>query len=240
MLTTWQKAKLAAGAALTLGLVLVGPEAGAQSRSATQLARAVALEAKGDVAQAAMAYKEILRTDPNAVVALNNLAWLQATSKEPSVYNPGEAIRNAARLVDITHYKERSTMGPWSKAFRIQNIYVLTVAFVAAGNQEQTVVHAQQMLELATRYDALTKSKESGDLLAAAKNVHAAALATGPGATKALQNLLEENASACEVSEIQAAQVTSPGAWEQLYFQTAPPLKVGATQFARLDVAARR
>ncbi len=102
------------------------------------------------------------------------------------------------------------------------------------------MVHAQQMLELATRYDALTKSKESTDLLAAAKIVHGAVLATGAGATQALGNLVEENQSACEVSEVQAVQVNSPGSWEQFYFRTGPPLKVGSVQFARLDVPARR
>ncbi len=71
---------------LTLGMVsmAITHDANAQARTATQLASAATLEAKGDVAKAATIYKEILRTNPTSAEALNNLAWLQATSKDRS------------------------------------------------------------------------------------------------------------------------------------------------------------
>ena len=42
-------------------------------------------------------YKKILKEEPNNIWALNNLAWLLATNKDPAFFNPQEALTLAKR-----------------------------------------------------------------------------------------------------------------------------------------------
>ena len=47
------------------------------------------------------AYEKILEKDPNNYLALNNLAWLLATSKNPDFFDPKRALVLAQRAVEI-------------------------------------------------------------------------------------------------------------------------------------------
>jgi tetratricopeptide (TPR) repeat protein len=46
-------------------------------------------------------YEKILRKDPHHVLALNNLAWLLVTAKDPSLYQPQRALLLARKAAEL-------------------------------------------------------------------------------------------------------------------------------------------
>jgi len=58
-------------------------------------------EDAGNHKVAAAAYKAALTASPEMIEALNDLAYLQATSEDESVRNPGEAVANGEKLIDM-------------------------------------------------------------------------------------------------------------------------------------------
>jgi membrane associated rhomboid family serine protease/tetratricopeptide (TPR) repeat protein len=50
-------------------------------------------------------YQQILRLDPNAAEAHNNLAWLYATCDDPKYRDPNAALAHAQRAVELTQWK---------------------------------------------------------------------------------------------------------------------------------------
>ena len=46
-------------------------------------------------------YEKILRKDPHHVLALNNLAWLLVTGKDPSLYQPQRALLLALKAAEL-------------------------------------------------------------------------------------------------------------------------------------------
>ena len=51
--------------------------------------------------QAKETYERILQKEPNHYLALNNLAWLLATSKEPGLFQPARALALARRAAAL-------------------------------------------------------------------------------------------------------------------------------------------
>ena len=51
----------------------------------------------------------VLKVQPNNVVALNNLAWLLATSPDPCFRDSGRAVAYARQACELTHWKEPRT-----------------------------------------------------------------------------------------------------------------------------------
>ena len=62
------------------------------------LTRALVYDQTGDAAASVATYRDVLRSYPGNVSALNNLSYLLVTSDEPSVYRPQEALTYAERL----------------------------------------------------------------------------------------------------------------------------------------------
>src|SRR5205814_3741236 len=83
----------------------------------THYNRATALSCKGYTGAAIAEYETALRLKPDQIEAENNLAWLLATSPEPSLRNGPRALdlaRDAARLSD---YKEPHILDTLAAAF---------------------------------------------------------------------------------------------------------------------------
>jgi Flp pilus assembly protein TadD len=100
--------------------------------------RAAALFRKGDTAAAIVEYETALRLKPDYVEAENNLAWLLATSPEPSLRNGPRALhlaRDAARLSD---YNETYILD------------TLAAAFAETGQFAEAIKVAEQATQLAT------------------------------------------------------------------------------------------
>src|SRR5690242_12144690 len=64
----------------------------ASSRDAVMRARSAAAAQRDK--DAADTYMSVLATAPTTIEALNNLAYLQATSNDPAVFNPRQALVN--------------------------------------------------------------------------------------------------------------------------------------------------
>ncbi|MGD0745858.1 MAG: glycosyltransferase family 39 protein [Verrucomicrobiota bacterium] len=82
-------------------------------------------------------YHEALRLRPDFPTALNNLAWVLATSPDDALRNGAEAVRLAERACELTHYGEPSFIG------------TLAAAYAEAGRFPEAVATAQRALRVA-------------------------------------------------------------------------------------------
>jgi Tfp pilus assembly protein PilF len=112
---------------------LAAPDATAASHAAMGM---LAL-AGGDEAAAARWSREALRRDPGLAWAANNLAWVLATSAEPELRNPAEAVLVAERL---------PTTGPDADP---NHLDTLAVAYAAAGRFAEAAAAADRGVALA-------------------------------------------------------------------------------------------
>ncbi len=98
---------------------------------------AVALVQKRRFQEAAAHFGEAIAIDPGFAQAHSNLAWLLATSAQAAVRNGGEAVKLAARAVDLSHGRDASMLD------------ALAAAYAEAGRFQEAVETVQRALELA-------------------------------------------------------------------------------------------
>ena len=114
-----------------LGQVAAGLERRPESGDLHAL-RGRLLERMGREAEAVAAYRSALEWGRRAASLLNNLAWLLATSSDPAVSSPGEAVELAEEA---------------AAASRVPEILdTLSVAYAAAGRSEEAADVARQLL----------------------------------------------------------------------------------------------
>jgi tetratricopeptide (TPR) repeat protein len=82
-------------------------------------------------------YRHALRLNPDAIDALNNLAWILATHPGADLRNGTEAVQLAERACQITSYQAPLLVG------------TLAAACAEAGRFEDAVKFAQKAFELA-------------------------------------------------------------------------------------------
>jgi rhomboid protease GluP len=87
-------------------------------------------------AEAIQHYQEALRLQPDMAVAHNNLAWLYATSEDPTFRDRRAALEHAQRAVELTNWKDAG--------------YVDTLAesYYANGNYQEAVKVQEKALQL--------------------------------------------------------------------------------------------
>jgi Flp pilus assembly protein TadD len=100
-----------------------------------------ALNAKGQQAEAVAEYRLALQFNPGSTVALNDLAWLLATTSDNALRQPAEALRLAQELCRRTDFKEAQFVG------------TLAAAYAANGEFDQAVAHAEKAIALAAADD---------------------------------------------------------------------------------------
>ena len=61
-------------------------------------------------------YREVIRNSPRQPMALNNLAWILATSRDETLRSPGDAITYAESLCSLTNYEEPVSLDTYSVA----------------------------------------------------------------------------------------------------------------------------
>ncbi len=88
---------------------------GTDAARETQLAHQ--LEADGRVEQAIQHYRNALDADSGNPVALNNLAWILAAAGKPELRNGEEAVRLAAKAVDLTQSRYPVFIGTLAAAY---------------------------------------------------------------------------------------------------------------------------
>lgn len=96
----------------------------------------LALERRGQVAAAEAQLQTVIELDPLHVTAKNNLAWLLATSSEPSLRDGPKAVQLALQAVQLS-----SSLSP-------QILDTLAAAYAEAGQFPEAVQTARRALEL--------------------------------------------------------------------------------------------
>lgn len=98
---------------------------------------AISLTQEGLIAEAIAEYRMVLNKNPNAADALNNLAWILATSPDPKLRNGSEAVQLAGMACSITHRSQPTMLG------------TLAAAYAEAGRFDDAISTANQARELA-------------------------------------------------------------------------------------------
>jgi tetratricopeptide (TPR) repeat protein len=86
--------------------------------------------------EAARHYREALSFHPDWSVAMNDLAWLLATSEEPKIRDGAEGVRLAKRACELTGYRD------------VNNLDTLAASSAEAGNFAEAIRMEQATLEL--------------------------------------------------------------------------------------------
>jgi Tfp pilus assembly protein PilF len=78
---------------------------------------AMALARQGKIQEAIDHYQEALRSNPDLPLALNNLAWILATTGDPKIRNGAEAVQIAESACTLTHYQKTAYIGTLAAAY---------------------------------------------------------------------------------------------------------------------------
>jgi hypothetical protein len=159
---------------------------------------------QGQAIEALGRLQAVVKTNPNAADALATKAWLHATSIDPRVRNPRQAIIDAAHAIQVANYQQRRARAglagvtTWTKELRLANLYAAALAFASDGNYTQGVGHAIYAVEAARRLVETTPNARTRQMLAASERVLERIRSTDPGATqKAMAGMTE---AACLVT----------------------------------------
>ncbi len=95
------------------------------------------LQQQGKVREAIEQYRKVVSLKPNSLEALNNLAWLLATSADATLRNGGEAVQLAERANRLTGAKQPVLLG------------TLAAAYAEAGRYADAVATAEKTVQLA-------------------------------------------------------------------------------------------
>jgi tetratricopeptide (TPR) repeat protein len=96
-----------------------------------------ALIEQGRIEEAVNHYLAALKSNPDHISALNNLAWLRATQPDAKYRDGAEAVRLGEQACELTAYKQPMLMG------------TLAAAYAEAGRFEDAVAMAKKATTLA-------------------------------------------------------------------------------------------
>jgi protein O-mannosyl-transferase len=113
----------------------------------------MALDQLGRAREAVAPYQEALELNPNLIVALNNLAWLLATSPEEDLRNGPEAVRLAQRACELTQFHTPLFMG------------TLAAAYAEAGHFSDATTMAEKAEQLANGAGLTAVAQKNRQLL---------------------------------------------------------------------------
>jgi hypothetical protein len=82
-------------------------------------------------------WKKALELKSNSVAALNNMAYVLATSDNPSIQDANKAIEFAQHACELTEYKEPAILD------------TLAIAYAAAGKFDEAIIRAKQAIDAA-------------------------------------------------------------------------------------------
>jgi tetratricopeptide (TPR) repeat protein len=125
------------------------PEVMNQVQLGTQLAT------EGKIEEAIQRYRNALSMDSNNAVALNNLAWILATTDKPKLRNVEEAVQFATRAVKQTDYRQPFCMEALAAAYAQAGQFPQACEMAQAAGvlawitgQEEIAAHDRKMLRL--------------------------------------------------------------------------------------------
>jgi len=127
-----------------------------------QLELAAQFQSAGKESDAAQSCRKALEADPNNAEALNDLAWILATARDPALRNAPEAVQLAAQAVKLTRCREPVVLG------------TLAAAFAGSGEFPNAVGTAQAARDLALltgRHEVANSIARLMELYASGKTV---------------------------------------------------------------------
>lgn len=114
---------------------------------------AVAYAARHQFGHAVEAYRQVLKLDPNALAALNNLAWILATQPDPILRNGQLAVEYAERACRLTGNKQPLFLG------------TLAAAYAECGRFADAVRVGEEACQLAQRNGLEDLAKRNAELV---------------------------------------------------------------------------
>ncbi len=111
-----------------------------------------------ETARAIAGYRKVLRLNPDLPEALNNLAWLLATTPDASLRNGAEAVQLAQRACEKTAWQQALLIG------------TLAAAYAEAGDFDQAVQTARKACDTASAHGENELLQENQALMAQYKN----------------------------------------------------------------------
>ncbi len=108
-----------------------------EPRMEFRLPFAALLHETGNYAESVAQYRAALQREPEAVEALNNLAWMLATCPDASVRNGTDAVRLAEQVCRLTDQKQAGMVG------------TLAAAYAEAGRFPEAITTAAKAADLA-------------------------------------------------------------------------------------------
>jgi len=113
----------------------------------------MALGQSGRSREAADSYRHALKLNPNLPGALNNLAWILATSSDDQLRNGAEAVPLAEHACELTHHNQPLFLG------------TLAAAYAEAGHFPEAVATAEKAEQLATNSGQAAVATKNRQLL---------------------------------------------------------------------------
>jgi protein O-mannosyl-transferase len=113
---------------------------------------ALLLAARHKIPEAMAQYRAVLELQPDLPEALNNLAWLLASSPDPQLRNGAEAVQLAMRACALTHTNEAVHIG------------TLANACAEAGRFEEAAAWAQKASEVAQAHGQTNVAQQNLEL----------------------------------------------------------------------------
>jgi Zn-dependent protease len=104
-------------------------------RAGVYVNRGLSFARLGRYGLAVQDYEEALDREPRNAVALNNLAWLQATCPDPEIRHGGWAVKNARRACELDGWNQPNLLG------------TLAAACAEAGDFEEAVTWHKRALK---------------------------------------------------------------------------------------------
>ena len=108
-----------------------------------QLRAADTYKKMGKLKEAVKFYETALQQEPNLPLPLNSLAWIQATNKNPALYNPQSALFNAQKALEYSTDELSS-----AHSYRPYFLDTLSVAQAANGQFDVAIETATLALQL--------------------------------------------------------------------------------------------
>jgi predicted Zn-dependent protease len=109
--------------------------------------------AAGDEEGAAAGFREVLAAEASHLGALNNLAWILATTRRPAIADRAEAVRLAERAAEATEGAP-------------EVLETLAVAYAAAGRRAEARATAERAVVAARRAGAAELARRLEERLA--------------------------------------------------------------------------
>ena len=103
---------------------------------------------QGDLREAVAQYRESLRLEPNLLRAMHTLAWILATSDDPTVRGGEEAVGWAERLATATAHKDPTALD------------TLAAAYAEAGRWDESIATARTARRLATAAGSTAEAEQ--------------------------------------------------------------------------------